>query len=80
MVSLLERQFWQWVSAHASMASQWKSSYFVLYLVLALQNKSFKIIADLDRNIEYFKNRLTVSSNNTCSVTAVDPQNKKKEE
>ena len=33
------------------------------------------MIADLDRSILNF---LTVSSNNICSVKAVDPQNKKK--
>ena len=32
-----------------------------------LTKRSFKMIADLDRN------RLTVSSDNTCSVKAVDP-------
>ena len=28
----------QWASAHTSMAYQWKSSYFGLYFVFALQN------------------------------------------
>ena len=52
------------------MASRWKGSYFGLYLVLALQNEVSKI-NDRRPGLEYFKNHLTVSSNNTCSVKAV---------
>ena len=51
MIPLLERQFWQWVSALASMASRWKSSYFWPISCTFLTKRSFKMIADLDRKI-----------------------------
>ena len=38
----LPDKFWQWALAHASMASQSKSSYFGLYLAVPLQNEVFK--------------------------------------
>ena len=44
-----------------------------------LTKRTLKIIADLDRNI-YFKYPLTVYSDISCSVKAVDPRNKKKKE
>ena len=43
MISLPEKKLWQWVSVHASMASQSKSSYFGPYLVIALQNRVVNI-------------------------------------
>ena len=42
IISLLEKKFWQWTSAHASMASRSKSSYFGPYLAVSLQNEVFK--------------------------------------
>ena len=47
------------------------------YILYLPYKRSFKMITDLDRNI--LKIVLTVSSDNTCSVKAGDPQNKKNE-
>ena len=51
----------------------------ILAYILYLPYKT-EFSNDCRPGYEYFKNRLTVSSDNTCSVEAVDPQNKKKEE
>ena len=65
MVSLPKKKFWQWMSAHASMASQLKSSYFGPYLVVALQNK---VLNSLRAGEEYFKDCLAVFSDSAHSI------------
>ena len=49
----------------------------ILAYILYLPYKT-EFSNDCRPGYDYFKNRLTVSSNNTCSVKAVDPRNKKK--
>ena len=41
-IRILLEKFCQWASAHVSMVSQSKSSYFAPYLVVTLQNQIFK--------------------------------------
>ena len=59
------------------MASCSKSRYFGLYLVVALQNG---VVKWSQTWIGMFLNRLTISSDSTRSVKAVDPRNKKDKE
>ena len=65
VIPLPEKKFWQWASAHASMAYQLKSSYFGAYLMVALQNK---VLNSLRAEQEYFKDCLAEFSNITCHV------------
>ena len=51
----------------------------ILVYILYLPYKT-KFSNDRRPGYEYFKNHLTVSSDNTCSVKAVDLRSKKKEE
>ena len=51
-----------------------------MIIIKLIEHYKTEFSNDCRPGYEYFKNCLTVSSDNTCSVKAVEPQNKKKEE
>ena len=60
VISLPEK-FWQWMPVCTSMASQLKSSYFGLYLVVALQNQVLNMaVGKLGLEFTIYINKITV--------------------
>ena len=78
MISLLEWQFLLWASAHASVPLWlFDQNADILFYILYLLYK-MKFSNGCRPGWEYFKSCLTVSSDSTQSVKAVDLRNKKK--